>query len=124
MRQIAAEAACGDLAEDQQSDEREAALRHDWTLAEIRGFHDLPLPELIYRAQTVHRTAFGGHQVQLCSLLSIKTGGCPEDCAYCPQSARYQTGVQAQKLLSVEEVLAAAQFARNAGASRFCMGAA
>jgi biotin synthase len=99
-------------------------IRRDWRLAEIREIHDLPLLELVYRAQTVHRAAFGEPKVQLCSLLSIKTGGCPEDCAYCPQAARYQTGVEAQKLLSVEEVLAAAQFARNAGASRFCMGAA
>jgi biotin synthase len=99
-------------------------IRRDWRLAEIRETHDLPLLELVYRAQTVHRAAFGEPKVQLCSLLSIKTGGCPEDCAYCPQAARYQTGVEAQKLLSVEEVLAAAQLARNAGASRFCMGAA
>ena len=71
----------------------EVVVRHDWTLAEVRTIHDLPLLELVYRAQTVHRVAFGDPKVQLCSLLSIKTGGCPEDCAYCPQSARYQTGV-------------------------------
>ena len=124
MEQLAAEAARRGLGEEQASGEREAKLRHDWTLAEIRTLHRLPLPELIYRAQTVHRAQFGGHQIQLCSLLSIKTGGCPEDCAYCPQSARYQTGVQADKLLSLEEVTASARSAREAGATRFCMGAA
>jgi biotin synthase len=102
----------------------EVALRHDWTLAEVRALHDLPLLELIYQAQTAHRAAFGEHAVQLCSLLSIKTGGCPEDCAYCPQSARYHTGVQAEQLLSLSEVTAAARQARQAGATRFCMGAA
>jgi biotin synthase len=99
-------------------------LRHDWTLPEVRALHDLPLLELVYRAQTVHRATFGEHRVQLCSLLSIKTGGCPEDCAYCPQAARHHTGVPADKLLSKEKVLEAAQTARAAGATRFCMGAA
>ena len=99
-------------------------IRHDWTLAEVRAIHDLPLLELIHRAQTVHRREFGDNKVQLCSLLSVKTGGCPEDCAYCPQAARYQTGVEAEPLMQVEEVLAAARKAREAGASRFCMGAA
>src|ERR1700687_116562 len=124
MEQLAAEAARRGSAGDKPSGEREAKLRHDWALPEIRALHDLPLPELIYRAQTVHRAQFGGHQIQLCSLLSIKTGGCPEDCAYCPQAARYQTGVQADKLLSLEEVIASARSAREAGATRFCMGAA
>jgi len=122
MEQLAAKATHGDLAEEPSSGEPDE--RHDWTLAEIRVLHDLPLPELIYRAQTVHRSRFGGHQIQLCSLLSIKTGGCPEDCAYCPQSARYQTGVRAEKLLSLEQVIASARRAREAGATRFCMGAA
>ncbi len=99
-------------------------LRHDWTLAEVRALHDLPLLELLYRAQTLHRAVFGEHRVQLCSLLSIKTGGCPEDCAYCPQAARYHTGVAAEKLLSESDVLEAASVARAAGATRFCMGAA
>jgi biotin synthase len=99
-------------------------LRHDWTLDEVRALHDLPLLELVYRAQTVHRMAFGEHRVQLCSLLSIKTGGCPEDCAYCPQAARHHTGVAADKLMSEEDVLHAAGAARAAGATRFCMGAA
>ncbi len=99
-------------------------IRHDWTLAEVRGIHDLPLLELVHRAQTVHRDHFGDNKVQLCSLLSVKTGGCPEDCAYCPQAARYHTGVEAEPLMQVEEVLAAARKARAAGATRFCMGAA
>ena len=99
-------------------------VRHDWTLAEVRAIHDLPLMELVYRAQTVHRQVFEDNKVQLCSLLSIKTGGCPEDCGYCPQAARYHTGVKAEKLMPVGEVLAAAKKAREAGATRFCMGAA
>jgi len=99
-------------------------IRHDWTVEEARAIHDLPLFELVYRAQTVHREAFGDHKVQLCSLLSIKTGGCTEDCAYCPQAARYHTGVKAEPLMKVEEVLAKAREAKEAGATRFCMGAA
>ena len=99
-------------------------VRHDWSVAEIRALHDLPLLELIHRAQTVHREVFQDNKVQLCSLLSVKTGGCSEDCAYCPQAARYQTGVEAQKLMPVREVLASATQARDAGATRFCMGAA
>ena len=102
----------------------EVALRHDWTPAEVRALHDLPLLELVHRAQSVHRAVFRGNKVQLCSLLSIKTGGCPEDCAYCPQSAHYDTGVGAERLMPVAEVLDAASKARAAGASRFCMGAA
>ena len=102
----------------------EPVVRHDWTHAEVRAIHDLPLLELVYRAQTVHRATFGDPKVQLCSLLSIKTGGCPEDCAYCPQSARYQTGVKAERLMETGEVLDAARKARAAGATRFCMGAA
>jgi biotin synthase len=96
----------------------------DWTLPEVRALHDLPLMDLVYRAQTVHRQHFGDNKVQLCSLLSVKTGGCPEDCAYCPQAARYHTGVVAEPLLQTDEVLAAASKAREAGATRFCMGAA
>jgi biotin synthase len=99
-------------------------MRHDWSLAEVRALYELPLLELTYRAQSVHRTNFGEHAVQLCSLLSVKTGGCPEDCAYCPQAARYQTGVKAEKLMPVDEVLTSARAAREAGATRFCMGAA
>ncbi|MGA9520071.1 MAG: biotin synthase BioB [Myxococcaceae bacterium] len=99
-------------------------VRHDWTVDEVRAIHDRPLLELVHRAQTVHRAVFVENKVQLCSLLSIKTGGCPEDCAYCPQAARYDTGVEAQPLMSVPEVLAEAKQARQAGATRFCMGAA
>src|SRR5436305_612980 len=99
-------------------------FRHDWTLAEVRAIHDLPLLDLVHRAQTVHREHFGDNRVQLCSLLSVKTGGCPEDCAYCPQAARYHTDVQAEPLMKVDDVLAAARKAREAGATRFCMGAA
>ena len=102
----------------------EVVVRHDWTLPEVRAIHDLPLLELVYRAQTVHRNTFGDPKVQLCSLLSIKTGGCPEDCAYCPQAARYHTGVKAERLMETGDVLAAARQARAAGATRFCMGAA
>ena len=99
-------------------------MRHDWSLQEVRQIHDLPLLDLLFRAQSAHREHFGDNKVQLCSLLSVKTGGCPEDCAYCPQAARYQTGVQAEPLLQTEAVLAAASSAREAGATRFCMGAA
>jgi biotin synthase len=99
-------------------------LRHDWTVDEVMRLARLPLFELVYRAQTVHREAWGSHSVQLCSLLSIKTGGCPEDCGYCPQSAHHPTQMKSERLLPVAEVLAAAAKARDAGAGRFCMGAA
>jgi biotin synthase len=99
-------------------------VRHDWTLEEVRALYTLPLLELVHKAQTVHRMVFQDNKVQLCSLLSIKTGGCSEDCAYCPQAARYKTGVKAEKLMAVQEVLEAAGKARAAGATRFCMGAA
>ncbi len=98
--------------------------RHDWTLAELRAIHELPLPELLFRAQAVHRRHHDPARVQMCTLLSIKTGGCPEDCAYCPQSAHHKTGLERQKLLDLEDVLAAARAARANGSSRFCMGAA
>jgi biotin synthase len=99
-------------------------IRHDWTRAEIGGLFDLPFPELMFRAQSVHREHFDPTQVQISTLLSIKTGGCPEDCAYCPQSARYHTGVEAEKLMALDAVIAEARAAKSAGASRFCMGAA
>jgi len=99
-------------------------IRHDWALSEVTAIHALPLLELVHRAQGVHREHFGDNKVQLCSLLSVKTGGCPEDCAYCPQAARYHTGVEAEPLMEVGEVLSAARKARAAGATRFCMGAA
>ena len=98
--------------------------RHDWTREEIRALFDLPFPELMFHAQTVHRQNFDPAEVQISTLLSIKTGGCPEDCAYCPQSARYDTGVRAEKLMALDVVLAEARAAKSAGASRFCMGAA
>jgi biotin synthase len=94
------------------------------TLAEVRAIHDLPLPELLFRAHTVHRQHHQADEVQLCTLLSVKTGGCPEDCSYCPQSSHYDTGVGTEKSLSVGEVLKAAGEARASGATRFCMGAA
>jgi biotin synthase len=99
-------------------------LRHDWDAAEIEATYSLPLPELIFQAQLAHRKYHNSHEVQGCVLLSIKTGGCPEDCAYCPQSARYDTGVEATALVSVDEALAAAKQAKDQGATRFCMGAA
>ncbi|OOG48585.1 biotin synthase BioB [Rhodanobacter sp. C01] len=100
------------------------AIRHDWTRAEVAALFALPFNELLHRAHSVHREYHDPNAVQVSTLLSIKTGGCPEDCAYCPQAARYDTGVQAQKLMSVEAVLERAQAAKDAGASRFCMGAA
>jgi len=98
--------------------------RHDWTREEVRALFDLPFPELMFRAQSVHRQSFDPAEVQISTLLSIKTGGCPEDCAYCPQSARYDTGVRAEKLMALDAVLAEARTAKSSGASRFCMGAA
>ena len=94
------------------------------TLQEVRAIHDLPLPELLFRAQGVHRQHHAADEVQLCTLLSVKTGGCPEDCAYCPQSSHYETPVSVEKSLAVDEVLGAAKTARESGATRFCMGAA
>jgi len=99
-------------------------VRHDWTRAEIGALFDLPFPELLFRAQSIHRQYFDPAEVQISTLLSIKTGGCPEDCAYCPQSAHYNTGVNAEKLMALDAVLAEARAAKSAGASRFCMGAA
>ena len=101
-----------------------AAIRHDWSREEVENLFALPFNDLLFQAQTVHRQYHDPNAVQVSTLLSIKTGGCPEDCAYCPQAARYSTGVKAEKLMSVEAVLARAQAAKDAGASRFCMGAA
>src|SRR5882724_12119656 len=98
--------------------------RHDWTRAEVRALFALPFPELMFRAQSIHRMHFDPCEVQISTLLSIKTGGCPEDCAYCPQSVHYETGVKAEKLMRVDAVIAEARAAKSAGASRFCMGAA
>ncbi len=99
-------------------------LRHDWSRAEITALFDIPFNDLIFWAQTVHRQHFAANQVQMSTLLSVKTGGCSEDCAYCPQSALYDTGVKAEKLMAVQAVLAEARRARDAGATRYCMGAA
>jgi biotin synthase len=101
-----------------------AVVRHDWTRAEVRALFELPFPELIFRAQRIHRLHFDPTEVQISTLISIKTGGCPEDCAYCPQSAHYQTSVKAERLMRVDAVVAEARAAKSAGASRFCMGAA
>src|SRR5882724_4757758 len=98
--------------------------RHDWTRAEVRALFALPFPELMFRAQSIHRLHFDPTEVQISTLLSIKTGGCPEDCAYCPQSVHYDTGVKAEKLMPLDAVLAEARAAKDSGASRFCMGAA
>src|SRR5215475_3156049 len=94
------------------------------TLEEFRTVYDLPLPDLIFRAAEVHRAHHDTTDIQRCALLSIKTGGCPEDCAYCAQSARYQTGVPATPLMSLDEVRQRAEQAKQLGATRFCMGAA
>jgi biotin synthase len=100
------------------------ASREQWEVDDAAALFDWPFPDLLYRAQTVHRAHFDPCEVQLSTLLSIKTGGCPEDCAYCPQSSRYDTGVASEPLLPLDDVVAAAAIARAQGASRFCMGAA
>jgi biotin synthase len=99
-------------------------LRFDWPKGEIEGLFGLPFNDLIHYAQQVHREHFDANQVQVSTLLSIKTGGCPEDCGYCPQSVHYQTAVEPESLMDVDDVVSAARTARQAGASRFCMGAA
>ncbi len=99
-------------------------IRNDWTKEEIQEIYQGPLMELIFRAATVHRGHQATAEVQVCTLLSVKTGGCPEDCAYCPQAARYNTGVKAHGLMPTEEVLSYAKKASDAGSTRFCMGAA
>ena len=98
--------------------------RHLWTVEEILALYDLPLMDLIWKAQTVHRKHFDANAIQRSTLLSVKTGGCSEDCGYCSQSARYQTETERERLMPVDEVVAAAQAAKAKGASRFCMGAA
>ncbi len=100
------------------------AIRNDWTREEVRALFALPFPELLFEAQRIHRLHFDPCEVQISTLLSIKTGGCPEDCAYCPQSVHYATGVKAEKIMRLDAVLAEARAARAAGAQRFCMGAA
>ncbi len=99
-------------------------IRNDYSRAEVLSLLNLPFAELMYQAGTIHRQSFNPNQVQVSTLLSIKTGGCPEDCAYCPQAARYDTGLKAQKLMAIDDVLEKAAQAKAAGATRFCMGAA
>ncbi len=101
-----------------------ATLRHDWSRSEVEALFGLPFTDLLFRAASVHRQHFDPAEVQVSTLLSVKTGGCPEDCAYCPQAQRYDTGVDAQKLMETDAVLEKARQAKAAGASRFCMGAA
>ena len=101
-----------------------AVIRNDYSRAEVLALLDLPFADLMHKAGEVHRERFNPNQVQVSTLLSIKTGGCPEDCAYCPQAARYDTGLKAQKLMALEDVLDKAAQAKAAGATRFCMGAA
>jgi biotin synthase len=99
-------------------------LRHDWNRAEILALFNLPFNDLLFRAQQVHREHFDPNRVQVSTLLSIKTGACPEDCKYCPQSGHYDTGLDKEKLLEIEKVLEEARAAKANGSSRFCMGAA
>ena len=106
------------------TDDPANAIRHDWTSGEAEGLFALPFTDLVFQAQVLHRCYFDATTVQMSSLLSIKTGGCPEDCAYCPQSAHAETGVKAEKLMAVDAVLAEARRACDAGATRYCMGAA
>lgn len=106
------------------SDFETGHVRHDWTLAQADSLFRIPFNDLLYQAQGVHRENFAPNQVQISTLLSIKTGACPEDCAYCPQSIRYHTGLEAEALMDVEAVLEQAKKAKNRGATRFCMGAA
>jgi len=100
------------------------SIRHDWTPEEVQQLFELPFNDLLFLAQSVHRQNFDQNSIQISTLLSIKTGACPEDCQYCPQSAHYDTGLKVEKLMEVEKVLAAAVRAKDAGATRFCMGAA
>ncbi|MGB5261507.1 MAG: biotin synthase BioB [Gammaproteobacteria bacterium] len=106
------------------SENAASPVRHDWTRDEVRALFDMPFNDLLFRAQGVHRENFDPSAVQVSTLLSIKTGGCPEDCNYCPQSVHFDTGLEPERLLDVEEVISAARRAKSAGASRFCMGAA
>lgn len=99
-------------------------LRNNWTREEVTALLGIPFNDLLYKAQTVHRSYFNPNKIQLSTLLSIKTGACPEDCKYCPQSARYDTGLEKEKLLQIEKVIEAAKVAKASGSSRFCMGAA
>ncbi|MGE5515728.1 MAG: biotin synthase BioB [Bacteroidota bacterium] len=102
----------------------EVGLRHDWTVDEVEALFAKPFMDLLFEAQQVHRLTFDPNRIQVSRLISIKTGSCPEDCSYCPQSAHYATGLEKEKLMAVEEVVEAARKAKEEGASRFCMGAA
>lgn len=107
-----------------QQDARLTTVRHNWSLAEVNALFALPFNDLLFQAQLVHRANFAANQVQISTLLSIKTGACAEDCKYCPQSGHYNTGLEKERLLEVEKVLTQAKAAKDKGASRFCMGAA
>jgi biotin synthase len=111
-------------ARDAKSSAVQSNPRKSWTVAEARALYEMPFNDLLFRAQTVHRENFDPNRVQLSRLLSIKTGGCPEDCAYCSQSSHHESGLSASKLMEVERVIAEARKARDAGATRYCMGAA
>ena len=104
--------------------QHQADIRHDWTKAEVKALFALPFNDLLFKAQTVHRQYFDPNEVQVSTLLSIKTGACPEDCKYCPQSARYDTGLEKERLLEIEKVIQRAKEAKATGSTRFCMGAA
>jgi biotin synthase len=106
------------------SEKPETEVRHDWSLDEVRTIFELPFNELLFQAQTVHRRHFDPNAVQVSTLLSIKTGGCPEDCKYCSQSVHYDSGLEPERLMDIDAVVTAAKGAKQAGASRFCMGAA
>ena len=102
----------------------QASIRHDWLIEEVNALFEMPFNDLMFQAQTIHRQNFDPNQVQVSTLLSIKTGACPEDCKYCPQSARYDTGLEKERLMEVDKVILRAQEAKQAGSTRFCMGAA
>lgn len=104
--------------------QQDTTIRHDWSLDEINALFSMPFNDLMFQAQTIHRQHFDPNQVQVSTLLSIKTGACPEDCKYCPQSARYDTGLEKERLLEIEKVIQRAKEAKAAGSTRFCMGAA
>ncbi len=106
------------------NDVESETLRHEWLLTNVLELFDLPFNDLLFRAQTIHRQYHNPNEVQIATLLSIKTGGCPEDCKYCPQSVHYDTGVDLQALMHIDEVVTAARVAKEQGATRFCMGAA
>ena len=100
------------------------AMRHDWRRSEVAELFAMPFNDLLFKAQSIHRVNFDPNEVQVSTLLSIKTGACPEDCKYCPQSTRYDTGLEVEQLMEVEKVLKEASAAKAAGSTRFCMGAA